>query len=152
MERNLWEDERFHSRRAVLLAGVGGLFATAGCLSSSGAGDTAEPSEPTGRLVLEVISERSDSVRGTLEIREGDAADGMTMDRQFQLQRAGDSTTITIEDVTGTEYRLLVHFDGDWTADFEHTWNLQECLKLGFKLTVREYDVGVVRSCTVPSE
>lgn len=147
-----WEDERFRSRRAVLLAGVGGFVATAGCLSSRDAGDTAEPAEPTGRLAVEVISEWSEPVRGTLEIRDADAADSMTMDRQFQLQRAGDSTTITIEDVTGTEYRLLVHFDGDWTADFEHTWNLQECLELGLTLTVRENEVGVVRSCTVPSE
>ena len=47
-----------------------------------------------------------------------------------------DSIEIVEDDLTASEYRIVVRSEG--YEDYERTWNLDECLELGLTVEVRE--------------
>ena len=133
-------------KRRTFVKGVAaaGSVGVAGCVESGDDENTAEES-----VRITVVNRLDREFAVDIGILEPDQTFEEGIGWRVTFGLGDDSIEVVEDDLGESEYRIVLQSEG--YDDYEHVWNLEECIELSLKVEVREEEFREsARSCRRP--
>lgn len=134
-------------RRSLLAALGTGLAALAGCTTPAADPNDDAPAEPVGSLQVEVRSGIDAETHVQVALIEGDASFEESLVAAATLQLRNDLHGVSIPELSGGPFRIVVRTTGALEATTEATWDLERCVEFSLRVTVLEDRLALTTAC-----
>jgi hypothetical protein len=134
-----------HRRRFVSGLATASSLGLVGCL---GVVDEGQPQD--AHVSITIVNRLEREFEVDIVLLEPDQAFEEGIEWRVTFGQGDDSIEVVEDDVTASEYRILLRTDG--YDDYEQVWTLEECLELGLRVEAREGGWReTARSCRRPT-